>query len=206
MSDAKAASAKEKKSPAASPKKPAAAKAAAPKKSAAPKKIAPKKLVKAAAKAKVSKKGLKPKAPKAIKKSKTKSTKQSGGSGGLTKYEKWAAEAIAALSTAEKSYVSAGKVKQYILDYFEAATPKTAPKLTNTALAVLQSKKLLKSKKDSYTFTTKGKETIGASKVEKRQKVVRAEPKKKKVVAKAVEKPAAKNVVTLSGRTSRPRY
>jgi hypothetical protein len=212
MSDSKAAATKEKKSAPASPKKPAAAakpaaeKKAALKKSAAPKKAAPKKVIKAAAKAKVSKKGLKPKATKSIKKPKTKASKKGGSGGASTKYEKWAAEAIAALATPEKEYVSVGKVKQYILDYFEAATVKTAPKLTKTALALLQTKKLLKSKKDSYAFTAKGKESVAPSKVEKRQKIVRAEPKKKKVVAKAIEKPEVKTVVTISGRTSRSRF
>jgi hypothetical protein len=216
MSPCKPNPAKDKSTAPASPKKPAAEvkpaveKKAAPEKKpavekkAAPKKVTPKKTIKAVAKAKPEKKAVKPKATKKIRKPKTKSSKKSASAGALTNYEKWAAEAVAALASSEKEFVSLSKIKQYILDYFEKASPKSAAKLATTALVLLQTKKLVKSKKGSWAFTPKGKDTIGSQKVEKRAKVSRPEPKKPK--AKKVEEAPVKTVVTISGRTSRSVY
>jgi hypothetical protein len=204
MSETAKDAAKEKKTSKAAPKKTAAPKKVVTKKAAAPKKeakkISPKKAVKAAAKAKPSKKATK--VPKATKKSVKKTTKSTK-STEFSKFEKFVAEAIAALATTEKQFVSASKIKQYVFDYMEGGLAPTIPKLTKNAIGTLQAKKLIKAKKDSYSFTSKGKEVIAPAKVEKRRKVERALVAKKKKV-KVVEQPAkVKTIVTLSGRTSR---
>jgi hypothetical protein len=170
------------------------------------KKSAPKKAIKGAAKPKAVpavKKAAK--AEKKIKKSTTKKPVKKAGQK-FSKIETFAAEAIAALATPEKEFVSYGRIKQYVLDYLDGGLATTIPKLTKNALIGLTATKLLKAKKDSYAFTAKGKETLAPATVEKRKKVVRPVKEKKKQSKQTAPEPLKKVTITLTGRATRPRY
>jgi hypothetical protein len=118
---------------------------------------------------------------------------------GFSKFETLALEAIVSIATEEKPYVSASKVKQYVLDYEDKALPAQVPRFTKNALTSLLAKKILKAKKDSYAFTQVGKDKA-PTKVPNRKKVVRVV---KDVKPKKAE-PSKPSIITLSGRTSRP--
>ena len=117
-------------------------------------------------------------------------------------YEQWIAEAIFNLKTEEKQYVSYARIKQYLLDYMDKGLYTLIPKRTKKTLESLKEKKLLKAKKDSYTFTSQGLKTIAPEKTIKRKKIDRPEKKPKKVVE--TKEPVRKEIVTLSGRVSKP--
>jgi hypothetical protein len=112
------------------------------------------------------------------------------------KYEVWVAEAIQQLKTAEHEYVPFTKIRQYLLDYLDAPAEKI-PRLAKKAVLQLRALRLLKSKKDSYTFTKLGKAKIAPKAVDKRKKVER--PEKEKPAPKP-EKPAQKLLDLGTGR------
>ncbi|OHT12222.1 hypothetical protein TRFO_18137 [Tritrichomonas foetus] len=120
----------------------------------------------------------------------------------FNKFETWTGEAIAALQTEDKQWVSYARIKQYLVDYMDKVIPAMIPKMTKKALLDLTEKKLLKKKKESYSFTSKGKAKLQPEKIEKRKKIDRP-VKKAKVVAPEPAQPA-KEVITLSGRVSKP--
>ena len=116
-------------------------------------------------------------------------------------YTKWVSEAIFNLKTDEKQYVSYARIKQYLLDYMDTGLVQFIPKRTKKTLESLKEKKLLKAKKDSYTFTSQGLKTIAPEKTIKRKKVSRPEKKTNKVVE--TKEPVKKEFVTQSGRVSK---
>ena len=188
-------------------KKPAAKKTATKKVTA--KKTAPKK---AAAAKKLVKKATKP-AKKAVKAA-TKTTKKTATKKSSTekkvkkeskktfnKFETFVAEAIKAIATEEKPYVSYSKVKQYLLDYMPGGLVTVIPKMTKKTLNSLAEQKLLKAKKESFAFTKKGEEKLAPAKVEKRKKIDRPTKEKKEKPVEKVEPP--KTVKTMSGRISK---
>lgn len=116
----------------------------------------------------------------------------------FSKYEKWVGEAIQALATEDKPYVSASRVKQYLIDYMEGAIFTMIPKMSRNALATLTEKKFLKKKKESYAFSAKGKEKLTQEKLPKHKKIER--PVKAKPEPEAPVVPAT--TVTSYGRVS----
>jgi hypothetical protein len=88
----------------------------------------------------------------------------------FTKYENWVAEAIKANATKEKPYVSYSKVKQYIVDYMDGGVVYFIPRITKKSLLGLVNRKLLKAKKDSYAFTSTGRDKLEPKSVENRKK------------------------------------
>jgi hypothetical protein len=132
---------------------------------------------------------------------KTKKAKPLPTSSPYTKYQIWVAEAVQVLKTPEHPLVSFNKIRQYLLDYLDVKQPFRIPKLAKQACLSLLQKKLLKAKKDSYSFTKLGEEKIAPSKVEKRKKVVRVEKKQK--IPKTKE-PVRNPVILGTGRVSRP--
>jgi hypothetical protein len=133
---------------------------------------------------------------------KTKKAKPLPTSSPYTKYQIWVAEAVQLLKTPEHPLVSFNKIKQYLLDYFDVKQPFRIPKLAKQACLSLLQKKLLKAKKDSYSFTKLGEKKIAPSKVEKRKKLMRAEKKQKTLKTK---EPVRNPVILGTGRVSRPR-
>ena len=117
-------------------------------------------------------------------------------------YGRWISEAIFNLQTEEKQYVSYAKIKQYLLDYMDQGLYSVLPKRAKKTLESLKEKKLLKARKESYTFTSKGLKMIAPDKKTKRKKVVRPEKKPKKVVEPVEFE--REEVVTSFGRVSRP--
>ena len=115
-------------------------------------------------------------------------------------YEKWIAEAIFSQKTKEKEYVSFQKIKKYLLDYMDYGLYQVIPKRTKHALDELLGKKLIKSRKESYAFTTLGLINLAPKKIVRRNKLQR-ENKHKTI---EIETASKKNLVTLSGRISRP--
>ena len=189
-------------------KKPAAKKTATKKVTA--KKTAPKK---ATAAKKLVKKATKP-AQKAVKAA-TKTTKKTATKKksstekkvkketkkSFNKFETFVAEAIKAIATEEKPYVSYSKVKQYLLDYMPGGLVTVIPKMTKKTLNSLAEQKLLKAKKESFAFTKKGEEKLAPAKVEKRKKIDRPTKEKKEKPVEKEEPP--KTVKTMSGRISK---
>jgi hypothetical protein len=122
----------------------------------------------------------------------------------FNKFETLALEAVAISATDEKPYVSSTKIRQYLLDYEPTAKPGQIPRYAKLALASLVAKKILKPKKESYTFTLKGKD-VAPEKVQSRKKIVRpVKPAKKSKKTVEAVKQVKKPVITLSGRTSKP--
>jgi hypothetical protein len=209
---AKAAAVKKKRGRPAKPipaEAPASPKPAAspPAKRGRPAKASPSKAKKPAPKAPV-RSAIKKKIEKAAKPKPTKKTKAPKPKVAIpaSKYQAWVAEAIQTLGTAEHEYVSFGKIKQYLLDYLDAPVAKI-PKLAKQAVLQLVAIKLIKAKKDSFTFTKAGKAKIAPKTVEKRAKVERNEKVavKKKKPGKEKEEPVKPIVILGTGRVSKPR-
>ena len=163
---------------------------------------ATKKLVKKAAKptkkaSKVVKKAAKKTSPKKKAEAKPKKTAKKS----FSKFETFVAEAIKAISTEEKPYVSYTKVKQYLLDYMPGGLVTVIPKMTKKTLTSLAEQKLLKAKKESFAFTKKGEEKLAPAKVEKRKKIDRPVKETKEKAPAVPETP--RTVTTLSGRISK---
>jgi hypothetical protein len=106
------------------------------------------------------------------------------------------------LKTAEKPRVSLNKIKTYILDYFDVR-PYLIPKMVKKAIHELQTRKLLKRKKNSFEFTVGGTASLAPVKIAKRKKIVRLA--KKGVVKPAKKESAHQPVITCTGRVSKPR-
>jgi hypothetical protein len=145
-------------------------------------------------------KATKPKAAKATTPKIAKEAKvaKPRGSSQANKFETYAIEAVTVFATEEKPYVSASKIRQYLVDYDDTAVP-LIRRNTKRALDILVVKKILKAKKDSYAFTTKGK-ALAPAKVQARKKVVRVV----KPAPSKAELPPTKVTITLSGRATRP--
>ena len=115
-------------------------------------------------------------------------------------YEKWVSEAIQSISTEENPYVSSLKIKQYLIDYMDQGIFYVIPKRAKKALDSLCEKKLLKSKKNSYAFSSLGKTKLIQEKIPKRKKVTRPIKKTNEVEEKKEE---PKEYQTSSGRVSK---
>jgi hypothetical protein len=92
------------------------------------------------------------------------------------------------------------KIKAYIMDYFDVR-PHLIPNMVTKALFELQTRKLLKGKKNSFEFTVAGMASLTPAKIEK--KIVRFA--KKGIVKPAKEKSARRPIITSTGRVSKPR-
>lgn len=108
-------------------------------------------------------------------------------------------EAILALSTEDKPWVSQKRIREYLLKYMTGLYG-TIPSMTKKALEKLTEKKYLKRKKDSFAFAKLGNEKLRPEKIQKRTEVnrpVKAKPEKEEPAKPLPE------VVTMSGRVSR---
>jgi hypothetical protein len=141
-------------------------------------------------------------AKKTVDKMKKAQAKSTVGASGPNKWEKYIAEVIAVLKTAEKPRVSLNKIKAYILDYFDVR-PHSIPKMVTKALFELQTRKLLKAKKNPFEFTVAGRAPLTPAKIEKKKKIFRLA--KKGIVKPAKEKSARRPIITSTGRVSKPR-
>ena len=119
----------------------------------------------------------------------------------FTKFQNFVAEAIKALSTEDKQWVSYARIKKYLYDFMETGMPQMIKTQTRHALSELTRFKLLKQKKDSYSFTSKGKEKICPEKVPSRKKIRQDPPAKSS--KQPEELPPPKEYVSWNGRTCR---
>ena len=112
----------------------------------------------------------------------------------FTEFQLLVLEAIAANANEEHAYVSKFKIKDFVLDYKETPPP-ALNHLILTALQKLHAKGILKLKKESYAFTTKGKafEPQKPRKAKVHPKVTEPEP----------EAPQQTEIKTGSGRISK---
>ena len=131
---------------------------------------------------------------KEAKKSSSKSEKK------VSAMTQFIAEAIASNATEEKQFVSEAKIKEYIFKYYDGSIPDALLKTqTKRQLERLVNNTLLKQKRNSYAFSSKGKREIEPSKVptRKQNKRVEAKPEPEEVVEEKKEE-----YVTQTGRTT----
>ena len=124
----------------------------------------------------------------------------------LLKFEKWVAEAIKALSTEDKEWVSFLKIKQYLHDYMDGPNENFIPHQAKNTIQKFVEQKYLKKKRDSYAFTSKGKEKIAPSKVPSRSKISgRTDAPKRRRFDAIEEVTFNTQVKTQNGRLSKQR-
>lgn len=72
-------------------------------------------------------------------------------------YEMFIAEAIQHNMTEMCKLVSLTRIRDYVLTYMEHKNPEIIPKAVKKTCRILVARKLLRTKRDGFTFTTKGK-------------------------------------------------